>query len=67
MHLKLCWHVLTCAMVTALVYLTCACKSQTGQTHLVPSSEAAPNKVRPEILDFADEIEHGLILHPITE
>jgi len=45
----------------------CACKSQTGQTHLVPSSEAAPNKVRPEVLNFADEIEHGLILHPITE
>lgn len=35
--------------------------------HLVPSSKASPNQVCPEVLDFADKVEHGLILHPVPQ
>lgn len=37
------------------------------KTDLVPTSKTSTNQVRPEVLDFADEVEHGFILHPVSK
>ena len=37
------------------------------KSHLVPASKASANQVCLEVLDFANQVEHGFILHPVSQ